>query len=67
MARETLRRDARAGADALWLSGLIFPEKHLQERLYSILPFLARHGLDLADRLYENVHLECPDHIVVTV
>ena len=29
------------------LYGLIYPERHLQERLYSILPFLAKHGLDL--------------------
>ncbi len=67
VARESFRRDERAASDAAWLSGLIYPEKHLQERFYSILPFLARHGLDLVDRLYENVHLECPDHVVLTV
>lgn len=66
-AREAMRRDERASTDAAWLSGLLFPEKHLQERFYSILPFLARHGLDLVDRVYENVHLECPDHVILTV
>lgn len=65
--REAMRRDERAASDAACLSGLLFPERHLQERLYSILPFLARHGLDLVDRVYENVHLECPDHTVLTL
>jgi hypothetical protein len=44
-ARETLKRNDRAVADASYMSGLIFPDKHLQERYYSILPFLARHGV----------------------
>jgi len=60
--REALRRDARAGHDAASLYGLIFPERHLQERIYSILPFLAKHGLDLPARLSEAVNLDCPDH-----
>jgi uncharacterized protein YllA (UPF0747 family) len=67
-ARETLKRNQRAGADASYMSGLIFPDKHLQERYYSILPFLARHGVgDLMDTLYEHVRLECPDHQVLVV
>ncbi|HEV2687826.1 MAG TPA: bacillithiol biosynthesis cysteine-adding enzyme BshC [Bryobacteraceae bacterium] len=66
-ARETLRRNQRAASDASYMSGLIFPQKHLQERLYSILPFVARHGLGLMDTLCENIHLDCPDHKVVVV
>jgi len=67
-ARETLKRDQRAGADARYMSDLIFPDKHLQERYYSILPFLARHGVsDLMDTLYEHLRLECPDHQVLVV
>ncbi|HLK47851.1 MAG TPA: bacillithiol biosynthesis cysteine-adding enzyme BshC [Bryobacteraceae bacterium] len=65
--REALRRDARADRDAASLYGLIYPERHLQERLYSILPFLAKHGLDLVDRLYENLQLDCPDHRLVVI
>ncbi|MBZ5579020.1 MAG: bacillithiol biosynthesis cysteine-adding enzyme BshC [Acidobacteriia bacterium] len=65
--REALRRDARAAHDAASLAGLIYPERHLQERLYSILPFLAKHGMDLVDRLYETVQLDCPDHRLVVV
>jgi bacillithiol biosynthesis cysteine-adding enzyme BshC len=66
-ARETLKRNQRAGEEAAYMSGLIFPEKHLQERFYSILPFVAKHGLELIDTLYEHVHLDCPDHKVLVV
>jgi len=67
-ARETLNRNQRATADASYMSGLIFPDKHLQERYYSILPFLAQHGVsELMDTLYQHVRLECPDHQVLVV
>jgi hypothetical protein len=39
----------------------------LQERLYSILPFLARHGLGLLDQVYEAIQLDCPDHRMMVV
>ena len=57
-----MRRDARAAQDAASLSGLLYPERHLQERLYSILPFLAKHGLDLVDHVYDTIQLDCVDH-----
>ena len=60
--REAMRRDARAARDAAYLSNLIFPERHLQERLYSFLPFLARHGFELLDQVYEAIELDCVDH-----
>jgi uncharacterized protein YllA (UPF0747 family) len=63
--REAMARDARAARNAASLSGLICPERHLQERLYSILPFLAAHGPELIPRVYEELDLECPDHRVV--
>jgi bacillithiol biosynthesis cysteine-adding enzyme BshC len=65
--REMLARDERAAADAAWLYGLVFPERHLQERLYSIIPFLAKHGPDLIGQVYESVKLECPDHQLAAV
>jgi uncharacterized protein YllA (UPF0747 family) len=64
--RETMRRDHRAASDAQYLSNLIYPQRHLQERFYSILPFLAKHGLDLPQRIYEETQLSCPDHMVRT-
>jgi bacillithiol biosynthesis cysteine-adding enzyme BshC len=67
VARESMRRDARAAQDAASLYGLVYPERHLQERLYSILPFLAQHGLELVDHLYSQIQLECPDHRLMVV
>jgi bacillithiol biosynthesis cysteine-adding enzyme BshC len=64
---ETMRRDERASADAVYLSSLLYPQRHLQERFYSILPFLAKHGLDLIDRLYDAAQIDCPDHHVLTI
>jgi uncharacterized protein YllA (UPF0747 family) len=65
--REAMRREERASRDAASLYGLVYPERHLQERLYSIVPLLARHGLDLVERIYEAIELECPDHRVMVV
>ncbi len=65
--REALKRDGRAASDAEWLYNLLFPHKHLQERIYSILPFIARHGSDLIDRIYDQVELGCPDHRVLEI
>ena len=66
-ARETLRRDERALADTRHLAALLYPHRHPQERFYSILPFLAQHGLDLIDRLTDAVEPMCPDHRVYTI
>jgi bacillithiol biosynthesis cysteine-adding enzyme BshC len=65
VARRILQRDEQAASDAAYLYGTLFPQKHLQERLYSILPFLAQHGPDLLDRLYTQVHMDCPDHVLL--
>jgi len=65
--REALRRDARAAQEAASLYGLIFPEHNLQERVYSILPFLAKHGLDLVSHIYEAIQLECTDHRLMVI
>jgi bacillithiol biosynthesis cysteine-adding enzyme BshC len=65
--REALRRDERAARDASSINGLIYPEKHLQERLYSFLPLLAKHGLELTHQIYEEIQLDCPDHRLMVV
>jgi bacillithiol synthase len=66
-ASEIMRRNDRAAADARYLSGFLYPHRHLQERLYSILPFLAAHGPDLVETLYQAVQLDCPDHRIVSI
>jgi len=65
--RELLQRDQRANGDAQYLGNLLFPQRHLQERFYSILPFVAEHGLDLIDRLSDAAQVECPDHRVLAI
>jgi uncharacterized protein YllA (UPF0747 family) len=65
--REALRRNQQASTEAQQISALLYPHRHLQERFYSILPFLAQHGLGLVDRLYDAIELDCPDHRVFVV
>jgi uncharacterized protein YllA (UPF0747 family) len=67
VARESLRRNERAAEEADFLNSLVYPEKHPQERFYSILPFLAQHGPDLPDKIYESIRLDCADHQVLSV
>jgi hypothetical protein len=67
VAREAMRRDERAERDSLYLMNLIYPHRHLQERFYSIIPFLAKHGPDLPRRLLAQAQVACPDHMVRTV
>ncbi len=66
-ATQIMARDEQAIRDARSLNGLVFPEKHLQERFYSIVPFLAKFGPGLVDELYSAVRTECPDHQFVVV
>jgi bacillithiol synthase len=66
-ATQIMARDEQAVRDARSLNGLAFPEKHLQERLYSIVPFIARFGPGLVDEIYSAVRTECPDHQFLVV
>lgn len=66
-AAQIFMRDEQATRDAHSLSGLIFPEKHLQERLYSILPFLAKFGPGLIGEIESAVRIDCPDHQFMVV
>ncbi|MBC8167171.1 MAG: bacillithiol biosynthesis cysteine-adding enzyme BshC, partial [Bryobacteraceae bacterium] len=65
VARALLRRNERATFDSEWLYNNLYPHKHLQERFYSILPYLAQHGPELIGRLYRQVHMDCPDHVLL--
>ena len=66
-ATQIMARDEQAIRDSRALNGLAFPEKHLQERLYSIVPFIARFGPGLVDELYSAVRTDCPDHQFLVV
>ncbi len=67
IAREALQRDQVAQRHADWLLRQIYPNGTLQERLYSIVAFLARHGLGLAERLLEAVSPECKGHQLIAI
>lgn len=62
VARESLRRDARAEREANHLANLVFANGTLQERNFSALSFLARHGEQFLDRIYESIHDSRHDH-----
>jgi len=66
-AREAMRRDERAARDAAYLAGLVCPEKRLQERFYSIIPFVALYGPEVIGRLADALAPDCPDHRVITL
>ena len=65
--REALRRDERAAREAASLYGLVYPNRTLQERLYSALPLLAKHGLEFVDQIYEAIQLDCSDHRLMVI
>jgi bacillithiol synthase len=66
-AREALRRDALISQSAAYLANLVYPHHVLQERYYSVLPFIAQHGFQLVETLGEHIHRGCPDHLLLTV
>ena len=66
-ARESLRRNERAGRDAGHLAHLIFPNGAPQERSLSVLSFLARHGERFIDSLYTSVDTNQHDHQVIVL
>ncbi|HET7750218.1 MAG TPA: bacillithiol biosynthesis cysteine-adding enzyme BshC [Terriglobales bacterium] len=64
-ARAELLRNEVLDRHASLLSNLLFPHKELQEREIAGVSFLARHGMDLLERLYQAANGSCPDHQVV--
>jgi len=64
---QMLLKNEQAQRDTASLHGLVYPEDHLQERLYSIVPFLAQFGPGLISEIYGNVRVDCPDHQFATL
>lgn len=40
----------------------LYPNQHLQERVFNITPFLIKYGLGLMDRLYKSIDIKHHDH-----
>ena len=66
-ARAELRRNEEVARHADRLSSALYPNKALQERVYPGAYYLARYGDDLLSGLLDHVHIECPDHQVVSL
>jgi uncharacterized protein YllA (UPF0747 family) len=66
-AAESLRRDSRAESDAAYLANLIYPERHPQERMFSVMSFLARYGDGFVESVRAAVRPSCLDHQVLTL
>ncbi|HSB75578.1 MAG TPA: bacillithiol biosynthesis cysteine-adding enzyme BshC, partial [Terriglobales bacterium] len=64
-ARAELMRSEVLDRHAGLLSTTLFPNKNLQEREIAGVSFLARHGMDLLERLYDASGSACPDHQLV--
>ena len=63
---EEHRRSCEAGLRQLRkVRENLYPRGNLQERVMNVMPFLARHGMDLLDRLGELPLLEGEGHLLV--
>lgn len=64
-ARAELLRNEVLDRHAGMLNNILFPHKELQEREIGGVSFLARHGMELLERLYQAANGSCPDHQMV--
>ena len=64
-ARAELLRNEVLDRHAGLLNNILFPHKELQEREIGGVSFLARHGMELLERLYQAANGSCPDHQVI--
>lgn len=65
VAREALRRTGTARRHAASLADSVFPNSNLQERVYSVLPFLAKFGPAFVERVQEAINPGSADHTVI--
>jgi bacillithiol synthase len=61
------RRDGNVARKADLIFNNCYPNKNLQEREFSAPVFLARHGLQLLDALYSEIHIASFAHRVITL
>ena len=58
-------RTEQVERDSLRLENALYPQKTLQERVYSGINYLARYGPSLLDQVYSQVSAQCNNHQVV--
>jgi bacillithiol biosynthesis cysteine-adding enzyme BshC len=59
-------RSEQIERDAARLENNLYPQKTVQERLYSGVSFLGRYGPRLLHEIYDQISLHCRDHQVIT-
>ena len=65
VAREAMRRTDTGQLHAAKLADSLFPTDNLQERVYGVLPFLAKYGPSFVDRALDAIEPGCADHKVL--
>ncbi len=60
-----LRRSEVIGRHAQAMSEALYPEGALQERGIAGIYFLARHGMELLQTIYDAMHTDCHDHQIL--
>jgi bacillithiol synthase len=66
-ARAELRQSEVLDRHAKTLTNGLYPNKVLQEREVAGIYFLARYGKDLLKDVYQNIHVDCFDHQILTL
>ena len=65
VSRESLRRDRTARRHARRLASWIYPQGNLQERVYSVLPFVAKFGPSFVERVVSAIRPGSARHVVL--
>jgi bacillithiol biosynthesis cysteine-adding enzyme BshC len=63
-AQSVQNRTDQVERDALRLENALYPQKALQERVYSGINYLARYGTSLLEEIYSQVSSQCSNHQV---
>lgn len=66
IARDAMQSEGRVSRAVSEACNLVYPCGHLQERFYAMLPFLARYGFDLIDKLKNEIESPGGAHQVVS-
>jgi uncharacterized protein YllA (UPF0747 family) len=66
-ARAEMRQSEVLARKADILSNLLYPGKALQERQIASIYFLGRYGKQFLRDLHQVIHMDCPDHQVLTL
>jgi len=63
--RAELRQSEVIGRQADALSHSLYPEKTLQERKFAAIYFLAKYGREWMNGLYDAIHPDCLNHLII--